>query len=44
MVLPHGNPAALFARAAANLLASVLIATFQASAYTVLHRALEETG
>jgi len=43
MILPHGNTAALCVRAAANLLAAALIAPFQASAYAVLHRRLEET-
>jgi len=44
MILPHGNTAALFVRAASNLLGGVLIGTFQACAYAVLHRRLEETA
>jgi len=44
MILPHGTPAASWVRGAANLLASVLIGTFQACAYAVLHRRLEETA
>jgi len=43
MVLPHGNPGALVVRALANLFAGALIAPFQACAYAVLHRQLEET-